>query len=229
VSLVGFQAQNHRQQVAKRGPRPEVDNLETPWEFFEPLNARFDFTLDACALPHNTKCKRFYGPPGKAQRCMWAVDGECGINGCAGCEHGGPGSLGVDGLTKSWRGERVWCNPPYSSLEPWVEKAWQEAIGAPLIVMLLPANRTEQKWWQRHVEPYRDRGDKFRVEFLPGRLRFIKHGHDRVEPNQRPPFGCCLLIWQHLSEHPGANATTASTASCNPKAPPGPGSSGGVG
>jgi hypothetical protein len=60
--------------------------------------------------------------------------------------------------------------------------------------MLLPANRTEQGWWQRQVEPYRREGS-LAVEFLPGRLRFIKHGHDRVEPNQRPPFGCCLLIW----------------------------------
>ncbi len=60
--------------------------------------------------------------------------------------------------------------------------------------MLIPANRCEQRFWQELVEPARLDG-RLRVEFLPGRLRFIKHGHDRVEPNQRPPFGCCLLIW----------------------------------
>jgi phage N-6-adenine-methyltransferase len=100
-----------------------------------------------------------------------------------------------DGLAQSWARERVWCNPPYSSIEPWVMKAWAQAHHADLIVMLLPANRTEQGWWQRWVESQRDRDQGFRVEFLPGRPRFIKHGHDRVEPNQRPPFGCCLLIW----------------------------------
>lgn len=164
MSLVGFQAQNHRQQVAKRGPRPEVDNLATPPEVFDPLQRRFAFTLDACALPHNAKLPRYYTPT-------------------------------QDGLTQSWRGERVWCNPPYSTIEPWVMKAHAEER-AELIVMLLPANRTEQKWWQRHIEPYRDRpGLDLRVEFLPGRLRFIKHGHDKVEPNQRPPFGCCLVIF----------------------------------
>lgn len=177
MSLVGFKAQNHRQQVGKRGAKPEVDNLETPWDFFEPLNARFGFTLDVAALPHNAKCDTFFDPHD-------------------------------NGLTQRWSGERVWCNPPYSDIRTWVEKAWREFdcedYGEPdppeSIVMLLPANRTEQGWWQDLVEPHRDtragtRG--LRIEFLRGRLRFIKHGHDKVEPNQRPPFGCCLLIWEN--------------------------------
>lgn len=99
----------------------------------------------------------------------------------------------VDGLAQSWAGERVWCNPPYSSIEPWVEKAWES--GAQLVVMLLPANRTEQGWWQRHIEPRRDQPGGIRVEFLPGRMRFIAHGADRIGPNERPPFGVCLVIW----------------------------------
>lgn len=162
MSLVGFKAQNHTQQVARRGAKPEVDNLETPWDFFTPLHERFGFTIDVAALPHNAKCERFYTPD-------------------------------EDGLARPWTGERVWCNPPYSNIEPWVAKAHDS--DAELVVMLLPANRCEQIWWQRWVEPFRDKPGGVRCEFLPGRLRFIKHGHDRVEPNQRPPFGCCLLIW----------------------------------
>lgn len=98
-----------------------------------------------------------------------------------------------DGLSQSWAGERVWCNPPYSRIEPWIEKAW--ASRADLVVMLLPANRTEQGWWQRQVEPWRDRSGGVRVEFLSGRLRFIAHNATEIKPNERPPFGCCLLIW----------------------------------
>jgi phage N-6-adenine-methyltransferase len=98
----------------------------------------------------------------------------------------------ADGLATSWDGERVWCNPPYSDIRPWVDKAW--ASDCPVIVMLLPANRTEQGWWQDLVEPFRDRGDGFRVEFLRGRIRFIRAGATEVGPNERPPFGCCLLI-----------------------------------
>lgn len=101
-----------------------------------------------------------------------------------------------DGLTQSWAGERVWCNPPYSSIEPWVRKAHLESEVAPLIVMLLPANRTEQGCWQRCVEPYRDRpGMRLRVEFLPGRLRFERPGVVISPKGDRPPFGSCLLIW----------------------------------
>lgn len=96
-------------------------------------------------------------------------------------------------LLQCWDGERIWCNPPYSNIEPWVCKAWD--CGAELVVMLVPANRTEQGWWQRHVEPFRGTDD-FHVEFLPGRMRFLKPGQRRIGPNERPPFGCCLLIWQ---------------------------------
>lgn len=99
-----------------------------------------------------------------------------------------------DGLAQSWAGERIWCNPPYSNIEPWVLKAWRETE-AELVVMLLPANRTEQRWWQELVEPHRDRGGRLAVEFLPGRIRFLKPGYLRPGPNERPPFGCCLLIW----------------------------------
>jgi phage N-6-adenine-methyltransferase len=98
-----------------------------------------------------------------------------------------------NGLAQSWAGERVWCNPPYSSIEPWVAKAWTAA--AELVVMLLPANRTEQGWWQRLIEPRRDVPGGVRVEFLAGRMRFIAAGANGIGPNERPPFGVCLVIW----------------------------------
>lgn len=101
-----------------------------------------------------------------------------------------------DAFAQDWSPERVWCNPPYSNIEAWVGKA-HTSHG--FVVMLLPANRTEQKWWQNAVEPYRDwRGPRRRltVEFLPGRMRFLRNGATDIKPNERPPFGCCLLIWQ---------------------------------
>jgi len=104
-------------------------------------------------------------------------------------------SMENSGLNASWSGERVYCNPPFSDITPWVEKAWAET-SAPLIVMLLPANRTEQNWWQKYVEPRRDRcGSPLTLEFLPGRMRFLNPGETDVKPNSRPPFGCCLLIF----------------------------------
>jgi phage N-6-adenine-methyltransferase len=165
MSLVGFKAQNHPQQTAK----DHVDDRAIRMEEFAPLHERFRFTIDAAAAEHNARLERY-----------WTIDD--------------------DALTQSWAGERVWCNPPYSDIEPWVKKAHSEWSGewpARLIVMLLPANRTEQKWWQRHVEFNRDGRvpDSCRVEFLPGRMRFDRPGAVIGPKGDRPPFGCCLLIW----------------------------------
>lgn len=62
--------------------------------------------------------------------------------------------------------------------------------------MLLPANRTEQPWWQDLVEPFRDRaGSDLRTEFFRGRIRFVRAGAPAIFPNERPPFGVVILIW----------------------------------
>jgi phage N-6-adenine-methyltransferase len=163
VSVVGYKARNHPQQLALRGRNVEVDDRTYPDEAFALLDARFGFTIDVAASETNARCLRFY-------------------------------TRAEDGLMQSWAGESVWCNPPYSGIEPWVTKAWAEADSARSIVLLLPANRTEQGWWQDLVEPFRDRGS-LRVEFMRGRQRFIGPGRLAVGPNERPPFGLCLLIW----------------------------------
>ena len=172
--------------MTAKGVDDEIDDRGTPQDFWDELNERYRFTLDVAAAPHNAKTANYY-------------------------------TRLADGLLQPWHGS-VWCNPPYSNLNAWLEKAWTEwrkpippayrwardgsrvwklhpsAVSS--IVMLLPANRPEQPWWQEHVEPYRDRpGSPLTVKFLPGRLRFIKPGATEVKPNERPPFGCCLLVW----------------------------------
>lgn len=101
-----------------------------------------------------------------------------------------------NGLLQPWVG-RVWCNPPYSDIEPWVEKAWIEFGDerATAIAMLIPATRTEQTWWQRKVEPFRDRGASLRSHFLPGRTSFARPGSGGVGQSGSP-FGCVLLVWR---------------------------------
>ena len=170
--LLGFKAKNHPQQVDVRGVEAGVDDRGTPWDLFTSLSERFGgFTLDVAAAAHNTKCSLYY-------------------------------DLEVSGLEHSWQGERIWCNPPYSTpnLALFAEKAWSEweQGGVEIIVMLVPANRCEQPWWQDNIEERRDRvGSPLRVEFLRDRRRFIRHdlGFNEVRPNDRPPFGVCLLIW----------------------------------
>lgn len=113
-----------------------------------------------------------------------------------------------DGLKQPWRG-RVWCNPPFSDVAPWVTKAWGEmqypAI-AHRIAMLLPCNRTEQPWWQQFVERRRDgrnyvqdiNGEQVLLDthFLPGRIPFGHPGNREAVGVGSPPFGCVLLVWR---------------------------------
>lgn len=177
MSIAGFKASNHPQQTGKRGAVDAVDDRGTDPAFIAELEQRFGkFTLDVAASKRNRKAKRFY-------------------------------SIEDDGLAQTWAHERVWCNPPYSNVGEWVTKAWDEWRGThahdemdlcspEFIAMLLPANRTEQAWWQDLVEPYRDRrGGDFRVEFLRGRMRFDRPSAVIGPKGDRPPFGCCLLIW----------------------------------
>jgi len=169
VTLAGFKSSNHPQQTAKRGANDAVDDRGTDPVFFASLVERFgEFDLDVAAAPHNAKAERFF-------------------------------TREEDGLERWWDGNRIWCNPPYSDCGAWVQRAWKmwRNGGIEHIVMLLPANRVEQKWWQEHVEPYRDRpGSPLRVEFLPGRMRFIRPDWTPGPKGDRPPFGCCLLIWR---------------------------------
>lgn len=164
---MSFVARNHPQQVASRGALLDVDDRAVYPDDFARFDAKFGpFTLDAAANAANAKCPFYFTPGGEN-----------------------------DGLTNSWAGWNVWCNPPFSNIRPWVEKAWREYVRCQAITMLLPANRCEQKWWQELVEPHRDIGGPLRCYFLPNRMRFIRPGAVIGPKGDRPPFGCLLLHW----------------------------------
>jgi DNA N-6-adenine-methyltransferase (Dam). len=72
-----------------------------------------------------------------------------------------------DGLSQSWGGNIVFCNPPYGrEIGNWVEKARAEAEKAgTMIVMLLPA-RTDTRWFHDHIY------GRVEIRFVKGRLKF---------------------------------------------------------
>lgn len=171
MSLIHFTPRNHPQQVQEGNGDAEKDERYTPPELIGRLHAEWHFTVDAagCAA---TPASRLIGR-------HWHKE--------------------QDGLAQHWGGERVWCNPPFSSVPAWIEKAWaSEAI----VVMLLPANRTEQPWWQEMVEPYRDRGDILLTQFLASRISFGTPANPASQKwASSPPFGCVLLIWRVASRY----------------------------
>jgi hypothetical protein len=85
----------------------------------------------------------------------------------------------VDGLTRSWVGERIYCNPPYGrGIGEWLKKARE----ADLAVFLLPA-RTDTKWWHE----YAMKADEIR--FLRGRLKF-------GDSKNSAPFPSVILVYR---------------------------------
>lgn len=75
-----------------------------------------------------------------------------------------------NGLKQKWRG-RVWLNPPWDDIEPWVRKAYDAVFldkTATLVCMLLPT-RTGQPWYQDWIKPYAETKKDIRG---PGRVKF---------------------------------------------------------
>lgn len=70
-----------------------------------------------------------------------------------------------DGLTAPWEG-RVWLNPPYSEVTPWMARMAVHGNGLALVFA-----RTETRWWQEWVWPH-----AHSVLFLASRIAFVE-GH----------------------------------------------------
>lgn len=152
-------------------PSIASDERLTPDPLFLSLHAEFGFTVDLAASRENAKCGRFYTRADNA-------------------------------LSRSWGIENCWLNHPWSQTPAWVEKSWREALaGTPLIVMLLPDNRTHQPFWQTLVEPFREtslNGVQLRARFLPGRQHYGTPEDPLAKRRRRPKHGAVLLIWRRL-------------------------------
>ena len=82
----------------------------------------------------------------------------------------------------SWSGERVFCNPPWSNIPPFVELA----ATADLAVLLVPA-RTNARWFHRALELGAT------VRFFLGRPAFGSGPEDQKGHNS--PVDCVLLVF----------------------------------
>lgn len=88
-----------------------------------------------------------------------------------------------NGLMQSWRGKRVWMNPPYGrTIGQWMKKAYYEAVvNGATVVCLVPA-RTDTTWWHEYAA-------KGKVEFIRGRLKFGGHKNSA-------PFPSAVVVFQ---------------------------------
>jgi len=97
----------------------------------------------------------------------------------------------IDGtapLFSHWRGERVYCNPPYGpGIRPFLERAHE----ADIAVFLLPA-RTDVKWFHEIVLPQAKE-----IRFIKGRLTF----GNAEDP---APFPSMIVIFNNVESSHGA-------------------------
>jgi hypothetical protein len=164
------------------------DTRDTPADLFEELVKLYGrpFEIDVCACHSNTK----------VPTCYYTLDGLAA--------NGAVVRPGVDGLTGRWPAN-WFCNPPFSEIGVWVDRAWRAQQPG---LMIVPNSKGEQPWWQDLVEPYRDgRGrphlDGLRdmtTHYLKSRRRFLKDGKPILSKKTgqvgSPGFGLVALVWK---------------------------------
>ena len=88
-----------------------------------------------------------------------------------------------DGLQNDWGGCRVFCNPPYSQIGKWVEKAYREGQKDNTLVVMLIPSRTDTRYFHDFIL------NRSEIRFIRGRLRF-------GDADQNAPFPSMVVIFR---------------------------------
>lgn len=92
----------------------------------------------------------------------------------------------IDGLKQSWKGERIFCNPPYGKvIYNWVQKCYTENIKNNVLSVMLIPSRTDTKWFHEFIY----KNPNAEIRFLKGRLKF-------GESNNSAPFPSMIVIFK---------------------------------
>ena len=145
-------------------PQTEQDCAQTPWWFISSIEdyTSLSIELDVCCAPSTAKTKNFL-----------SLD------------------IGLNGLYTSWDYVN-WCNPPYSDITPWVQKASEESVRGNTTLMLIPDK--PEVGYTRLARKYSDT-----VIHMPFRLNFLRpDGAEFLDKNgkkQGPKFPVCVYIF----------------------------------
>ena len=77
----------------------------------------------------------------------------------------------------------MFCNPPYSKIGKWVEKAYWESIKPETVVVLLIPARTDTRYFHDYIY------NRSEIRFIRGRLRFS-------ESTRNAPFPSMVVIFR---------------------------------
>lgn len=147
--------------------------VATPPDFLEAVKTRLgisEFAMDLAADENNTVSVNWIGEEedSLSEEVKW-----------------------TDPDVEGW----CWLNPPYSHIEPWVEKAWVQSQEGAKLAVLIPAS-VGANWWRDWV-----RGKAY-VTYLNNRIKFV--GHKDLYPKDLAlllyaPFlegGSCMWRWR---------------------------------
>ncbi|MEQ5201573.1 phage N-6-adenine-methyltransferase [Providencia rettgeri] len=140
-------------------PKELRDRWQTPLPLFTALDAEFGFYLDAAADKNNHLCSHYLTEKDDSLNCDWE-------------------SYGV-----------IWVNPPYSEIQPWINKSDEQCKKQLQPVVMLIQSDTSVGWFNSALETV----DEVRL-ITGGRISFINAGTNKpVNGNNK---GSMLLIWR---------------------------------
>ena len=164
------------------------DQWATPFDVFAALKAEFDFALDVCASERNAKCGLFI----TEQQDSICVDWRKYLSTFGGRNDYAPSA---DDRYPAW----CWCNPPYSNIGPWVQKAAWASRNSNLGVVMLVMADTSVGWFAEALQTVSEirmitaSPKASGVGHHSGRISFLGGDGKPIPGNNK---GSMLLIWR---------------------------------
>lgn len=100
----------------------------------------------------------------------------------------------MDGLKLSWKGEKIFCNPPYKEKEKFILKAFEETKNGCVLAALLIPDTTDTKIWHSVIFPFADE-----IRFVNGRIQFLDSVSKKPIPGN--PRGSAVVIFRNRKIH----------------------------
>ena len=96
----------------------------------------------------------------------------------------------INGLNQNWF-TNFFMNPPYSEIEIWMRKAWNEVQKNKVTGLILTFAKTDTKWFHEFV--FDEQKNIWLAQFIPikGRIKFFKDG---VKSKNSAPYPSCWII-----------------------------------
>lgn len=135
----------------------DKDTWQTPQYIFNWLHSQFDFDIDLAASDDHHYCGMYFTKDYSALDADWWNNGQIGF-----------------------------CNPPYSKIDPWIDKAVIESRRGFTTVMLIPMCNGEKRWWEIYEEASE-------IIHIVGRIGFIHPiTGEAVSGNSK---GSCVVVF----------------------------------